>query len=143
MNEIIWYLFFSDQAEYFWLEVVVFVFVFFLLVLQIYHATPFCKVSAEKSLYSLVPLYVTLAAFLDSVFIFNFCHFNYHTSWCRSFCVHLIWESLLLIPGYMFPFHGHDLFRLYFFKSILFTVFGNVKCCSYYEKCCRYNSSKK
>ena len=45
-----------------------------------------------------IPLYVihcfSLAAFKNSLFIFNFCHFNYDMSLCGPLWGHLVWDSL-------------------------------------------------
>ena len=61
-----------------------------------------CRVTL-KSAGSLmgVPVKVTycfsLAIFSYSLFILNFCHFNYNVSWCGPLSVDLVWDSLCFL----------------------------------------------
>ena len=58
------------------------------------HSFLACKVSPEKSVDSLLVIHLYMTLFLsfcfqNSLFIFNFCHFNYDMSQCGSVYVHL------------------------------------------------------
>ena len=87
---------------------------FFLSSCWIYHAIPYWPAECllKVSWRCGRCLNPTNCLFLDSLLIFNFCHFNYNVSWCGPLWVHLVWHSVLPVPDNCFLSQVRDVLQI-------------------------------